>query len=218
MLTAACPHCRRRYQVRTEIVPARGIRARCPHCGALFSIVPSVDAAPSNGHAPPPVQGEPQAWDEAIPSGDEAAPVDPAPPDDQGTDLGASPVEDENIVWGEELEKARPERGVFGEVRPRVSAAGAAQDVLEAESPAPDTHTPREQARSLARALASDLLEYHSESCRIGVGEMRLVELLGRQVARSWDLYVEEVGVEFAQTTDIFQQAFNEILAGRRYF
>ena len=32
-ILTGCPHCRRRYRVKSEHVPPQGVRARCPHCG-----------------------------------------------------------------------------------------------------------------------------------------------------------------------------------------
>ena len=222
MLTAACPHCRRRYQVRAEIVPARGTRARCPHCGAVFSIVPSVTESASNGGgftdgaeitpAPTPVNGSGRGGEDSLAELGDAE-------GQTGVVNGCAPIADSGLAWGEELEQARPERGVFGEVRPRMPGTELGSSPATASPEPAMSETPREHARSLARALASDLLEYHADACRLGIRETRLIELLGRQVARSWDMYVEEMGPEFAQDTDIFQQAFNEILTdGRKYF
>ncbi len=186
-LLTACPHCRRRYRVRADIVPPRGIRARCPHCGAMFPIVPAVGPGGEGESASPPV-----------------------------------PVEQENgVEWSEALEQGRPETGVFGEVRPRpldsngVNGIPEPPEVLEK----PVAEDPHAEARSMARALAGDLVAYHPSESLEGASQGRLVELLGGQIARSWEMYVEEVGAEFAASTTHFQDAMNELLAGgRKYF
>ncbi len=69
------------------------------------------------------------------------------------------------------------------------------------------------RARRLARALISDLAAYHPERQEQGIREGRLKELFREELKRSWQEYVEQVGLEVARSTPWFREALNEILA-----
>ena len=187
MLLTACPHCRRKYRVQAGLVPAQGIRARCPHCGAVFPIVPSVSAARAPGES-------------RIPPGPQPAASGPA--------------------WTMKLEEARPAKGAIGEIRPRPpDTNGADEDRMVEEGAAGSTGEPEAHARNLARALVSDLLAYHPEACEEGARSGRLVQLLGGEIAASWELYRREVGDDVAYQAGYFREALNELLArGEDYF
>ncbi len=78
---------------------------------------------------------------------------------------------------------------------------------------------PEARARRLARALISDLAAYHPERQEIGLREGRLKELFQEELKKSWQEYVEHVGIEIARSTPYFRDALNEILArGKRVF
>ncbi len=69
------------------------------------------------------------------------------------------------------------------------------------------------RARRLARALISDLAAYHPERQEKGLREGRLKELFQDDLRKSWQQYVEQVGLEVAKNTPFFRDALNEILA-----
>jgi predicted Zn finger-like uncharacterized protein len=69
-----------------------------------------------------------------------------------------------------------------------------------------------EEPRTLARALVSDILFYNRETRDRGLAEGKVLAYLGREIARSWDVYKERVGIENAVETEFFRQAVNEIL------
>ncbi len=208
-LLTACPHCRRRYRVRTDQVPSSGIRARCPHCGAMFPIVPRLGESP----APVPVSNPPEPdVNQAGLAGPQTANGAPVP--------AAS-------IWSQDLERARPQRGAIAEVRPRPMAHNGSAEGSGPESASVTTQpalpedlvVAHDDARSLARALASDLLAYYPDAVREGASAATLMRLMSGEIAESWDLYVREVGEELAGETRYFQEALNECLVGgKEYF
>ena len=75
------------------------------------------------------------------------------------------------------------------------------------------------RARRLARALISDLAAYNPERQQQGLQEGRLKELFKDDLKKSWQEYVEQVGLEMAKGTPFFRDALNEIPAkGTRGF
>lgn len=78
---------------------------------------------------------------------------------------------------------------------------------------------PDARARRLARALVSDLVTYHPDLQERGLREGRLKELFWDEIKRSWQEYVQQVGLEMAQKTPHFRDALNEILSkGQKVF
>jgi hypothetical protein len=73
---------------------------------------------------------------------------------------------------------------------------------------------PKQKARRLARALISDMLVYHPEKRQQGIRDGTLPQLFKDEIAKSWQEYVEQVGVDMAQSTPYWTEALNEILAG----
>src|SRR5207248_3250584 len=73
---------------------------------------------------------------------------------------------------------------------------------------------PKQKARRLARALVSDLVVYHPEKRQQGLRDGTLPQLFKDEIEKSWQEYVEQVGVELAKGTSFWAEALNEILAG----
>ena len=65
----------------------------------------------------------------------------------------------------------------------------------------------------LARALVSDILVYNREARDQALADGNLLETLGPEIKKSWELYKEKVGAEVATGSDHFKNALNEILA-----
>jgi len=65
----------------------------------------------------------------------------------------------------------------------------------------------------LARALVSDILVYNRETRDSALAEGNLLEALGGEIKKSWELYKEKVTPEVANSTTYFREALNEILA-----
>ncbi len=95
-------------------------------------------------------------------------------------------------------------------------AAQAGVAVLDsAAKPAARTGGRRRKSKEemYARALVSDILVYNRETRDKALKEGNLVEALGAEIKKSWELYKEKVTPEVATSTDHFKQALNEILA-----
>ena len=76
-----------------------------------------------------------------------------------------------------------------------------------------------EKARRLARVLASDIAIYNRDKKDRGIKEGNLVAMLGYEIKKSWEVYKERVGSEFANSTPYFRDALNEMLAeGKKIF
>ena len=82
-----------------------------------------------------------------------------------------------------------------------------------------DDQAKHEKARRLARVLASDIAIYNREKRDRGIREGNLVAMLGYEIKKSWEVYKERVGAEFANSTPYFRDALNEMLAeGKKIF
>jgi hypothetical protein len=67
--------------------------------------------------------------------------------------------------------------------------------------------------------LISDLAAYYPDRQEKGLREGRLKELFQEELRKSWQEYVDQVGLEVAKSTPHFRDALNEILAkGKRVF
>ena len=73
---------------------------------------------------------------------------------------------------------------------------------------------PNAKARRLARALISDLITYFPAKRDEGIRDGTLKELFKEEIKKSFQEYSAQVGKEFADSTDHFKNALNEILAG----
>lgn len=83
----------------------------------------------------------------------------------------------------------------------------------------PEERSKHEKARRLARVLASDIAIYNREKRDRGIKDGNLVAVLGYEIKKSWDIYKERVGTEFANSTPYFREALNEMLAeGNKIF
>ncbi len=75
------------------------------------------------------------------------------------------------------------------------------------------------KARRLARALVSDILVYNREVRDRALVDGTLVQALGQEIKKSWELYKEKVDPEFASESNLFREALNDILAdGQKIF
>jgi hypothetical protein len=108
-------------------------------------------------------------------------------------------------------------------VAPAPPAAGRPMSATNAAPGATPTRTPinpflandpNAKARRLARALISDLVTYFPQKREEGLREGTLKELFREEIKKSYDEYVDQVGREFADSTQHFQDALNDILGG----
>lgn len=112
---------------------------------------------------------------------------------------------------------------VFAPPRPAPVAPAAPRPTAAPSSPAaagprrpvnPFLSTdPATKARRLARALISDLVVYHPAKRADGLRDGTLKMLFEEEIAKCWEEYTEQVGMEMATSTGYFTEALNEILA-----
>jgi hypothetical protein len=123
---------------------------------------------------------------------------------------------------------AAPRPVVFAP-RPAASAAPAAVAALSPRPAMPTpgrapinpflANDPNAKARRLARALVSDLVTYFPQRRDEGLRDGTLKDLFREEIKKSYEEFVEQVGREFADSTQHFQDALNEILAkGQKVF
>ncbi|UCC85123.1 MAG: zinc-ribbon domain-containing protein [Gemmatimonadota bacterium] len=196
-MNVSCPQCKTVFRVDPRKVPAEGVRARCSVCGGVFEVVAegkqvAVAAEPAVA-APGPAAAPPPPQPAILDT--PAAPPPPAP-----------------------------------EPAPEPVIAVPPPPPPEPPPPTPQAETPdtgepfgqpdpESRARRLARALISDVAAYHPERLEIGLREGRLKELFQEELRKSWQEYVEQVGIEVAKSTPYFRDALNEILAkGKKVF
>ena len=113
-----------------------------------------------------------------------------------------------------ETEPATPEERKPEEKRPDERIQEADSSAVKPEAPAFPFKASEEDPRNLARALVSDILFYNREKRDKGLAEGKVLACLGREIARSWELYKDRVGIQKAIGTDYFREAVNEILGG----
>jgi hypothetical protein len=78
---------------------------------------------------------------------------------------------------------------------------------------------PDARGKRLARALVSDMIVYLPRKREEGLRDGTLKELFREEIKKSYEEYVDQVGREFAESTQHFQAALNDILAdGKRLF
>ena len=78
---------------------------------------------------------------------------------------------------------------------------------------------PQERAQRLARVLVSDIIAYYPARYRESFQRGTLKEDFQDEVRKSWKEYVDQVGLELAESTPYFGEALNEILGqGQQIF
>jgi predicted Zn finger-like uncharacterized protein len=182
-MITTCTECQARYQLDDEKIPKRKIRVRCPACSGVFAL---------DGTLAKTAPVEPMAQDDLI------------------------------VSTGFEDPVARPEPPRPAAPAPAATVAPAAtrEDlsapvaVLERAEASPTTsRRRRSKEEMLARALVSDILVYNRELRDTALAEGNLLEALGAEIKKSWELYKEKVTPEVANSTNHFRDALNEILA-----
>ena len=216
-----CPQCRSMYRVDPDRVPPGGVRARCSRCGEVMAVMrPGAAPAPAlatqhvgaaaggeaaatqfrAGAVPPPAGAAPEP---VVPPAAAAAPVRPDP-------VRPEPSLDRPGQHGREEAGAPAPAASGGPPRP----AGVTRGVSRAAASDPDA-----RARRIARALVSDIVVYHKERCERSLQMGTLRTEFKEEILKSWEEYVQQVGLELARSTPYFRDALNEILAkGQKVF
>lgn len=83
----------------------------------------------------------------------------------------------------------------------------------EAATISPEEQRKQDKSRRLARALVSDILVYNRAKRDAALASGKLVQELGPEIKKSWEVYKERVTPEVANSTNHFREALNDILA-----
>ena len=83
----------------------------------------------------------------------------------------------------------------------------------EAATVSPEEQRKQDKSRRLARALVSDILVYNRAKRDAALVSGKLVQELGPEIKKSWEVYKERVTPEVANSTNHFREALNDILA-----
>jgi predicted Zn finger-like uncharacterized protein len=222
-MITTCTVCQARYRLEAAKVPPRVLRVRCPDCGGVFVLDGTAPAAPeespvaglesSYGTPAPAAEVEtpaPDTYDEAPVVEPAAAPApEPAP---------AAEAAEEPVVERDEPLPAPTETPATEAPAAAVESTSTAVATAEAEPAAP-TRRRRSKEEMLARALVSDILVYNRDLRDTALAEGNLLEALGAEIKKSWELYKEKVTPEVANSTNHVREALNEILAeGEKVF
>ncbi|MCX5800956.1 MAG: zinc-ribbon domain-containing protein [Candidatus Eisenbacteria bacterium] len=215
-----CTGCGTSYKIADEKVPETGVKVKCPKCRVVFLVRREADSEPET-------LGEKLFGKDVVRRplfgegfGEETAEIRPGGP-------GAEQAEVPGPT-GVPIDRETEEQPIGTESR-----GSEPQPEVEEKSPAPpedteeETRTPVEETvcessreatvraedpRNLARALISDVLFYNREKRDKGLAEGKVLAYLGKEIARSWELYKDRLGIENAVGTDDFREAVNDIL------
>ncbi|MBU8869465.1 MAG: zinc-ribbon domain-containing protein [Gemmatimonadales bacterium] len=224
-MITTCTHCKARYRLDGDKVPQRMIRVRCPGCSGVFHLdgkareqeLPVADP-PSDFVTGFQTGASSMSYSESTAQGSAEVPPsmdapEPAPQPITGTPLDldtASPI----TTPAEPVAPVAPVAPA-GLATPLDVPAASVAPVLSV--PAARRRRPKEEM--LARALVSDILVYNREQRDAAIAEGNLVEAMGPEIKKSWELYKEKVTPEVANTNDYFREALNDILAeGNKVF
>lgn len=78
---------------------------------------------------------------------------------------------------------------------------------------------PNARAQRIARALVSDIVAYNKDKLKTTTDAVSLRTEFREEIRKSWEEYVEQVGLDMAKGTPFFRDSLNEILAkGQKVF
>jgi len=243
-----CPDCTTRYELDDRRMPAGRIRVRCARCAYVFPIEAEAPAAAPKAPAKPEPAAQDQGFvQDAWSSGAqkkaqpqvEVAPMDTVATPDKRKTVDVEPmigIESNRIestriedpastpVAPLDLEIERPslaQRRASGAHKPAAAVEKTnTATMTQPAAPAQPAVNPEDQkAKRLARALVSDILVYNRDKRDKALAEGTLVQALGQEIKKSWELYKERVTPGVASSTNHFKDALNEILAdGQKIF
>jgi len=215
-MITTCTACQARYRLEDDKIPPRVIRVRCPACSGVFSLdgtqaavvpaapAPVIDPIAGLDTTPTPVPADP------VPAAATTAPDPVVEPEADGESAPAAAEVDESVST--DFVAAGPLDSSAADPAPETATPSAGVAVMDAE-PRPTTRRRRSKEEMLARALVSDILVYNRELRDTALAEGNLLEALGAEIKKSWELYKEKVTPEVANSTNHFREALNEILA-----
>lgn len=211
-----CATCGARYSIDENIIPPQGAKIRCRKCGGVIAVPPRVEPAPVSTTLVPPSPQQQQHQPPQQPV------VPPATPQPSTTVSGFSFFSSNAESTASPL--PTPLAPAPAPASPPARAAAIAFPLPAVATPvpeglAPEERTRHEKARRLARVLASDIAIYNREKKERGLSDGNLVAVLGYEIKKSWEIYKERVGADFANATPYFRDALNDLLAeGKKIF
>lgn len=207
-MNVRCPHCESTFRVDPERVPPAGVKARCSRCSNIFELTrqgvvsaPLVDAQPAAVGTP-------------------LTPQPPAPPAMAPAPISAvvQPPMAPPVMTPRPIPTAPPP---LATAAPPDATRVATSAAPSAKRPSFRNQDPGARAQRLARALVSDIVAYNKDKLKqtAGADPITLRAEFRDEIRKSWEEYVEQVGIELAKSTPYFRDALNEILAnGQKVF
>lgn len=220
-MNVRCPHCQSTFRVDPERVPPAGIKARCSRCSNIFQLsrdgavsvpAPAVATSPVAAAAPvtpPPIAPQPTM-----------TPQPPAPPrvvPQPAPTVVQPPVAPPPPMTPRPIPQTPPPMATV----PPPAATAPPPAAASAKRPSFRNQDPTSRAQRLARALVSDIVAYNKDKLKqvAGADAGTFRTEFREEIRKSWEEYVEQVGLELAKGTPFFRDALNEILAkGNKVF
>jgi len=199
-MNISCPHCGSRFLIDADRIPGNGVKTRCSNCSGTFVLGRQGVAASAPSRAAAEIaHGE--LVSNSTQARAEAASATTQPRAAAATSFSEALHTPASVAARSELPTSTSS-AEFG-------AAGGT---------APKRRSFREQdagarAQRIARALVSDIVAYHREKLEQTLSAGTLRTEFREEIRKSWEEYVEQVGLDIAKTTPYFRDALNEILA-----
>jgi predicted Zn finger-like uncharacterized protein len=233
-----CPGCSTRYTIDDAIIPPQGAKIRCRKCGGVIPVpAPGtalrVEPAPTASPVVPGAMPDPPVPPRVNPASPPLPPVTytspasqpvapapvPPPAAPQPGGGGFSFLAESGATPFERGATSAPAATVATQHPSPAAQASPAVSAPVPEGLPPEEKVRHEKARRLARVLASDIAIYNREKKDRGLAEGNLVAVLGYEIKKSWEIYKERVGGDFANATPYFRDALNDLLAeGKKIF
>lgn len=218
-MNVRCPSCQTVFRVDPERVPAAGIKARCAKCAAVFQLNKSgvVAAAQPAAQAITEVRTGPP-----LPP---PAPEPPAVPPPAMRTQPPPPTREPEVLPREQqplpTPAVPPSPGAPVVVPPAPLPMPPQAPVAPAAGKRPSfrNQDPQSRAQRIARALVSDIVAYNKSKLKEQMDAAHLRTEFREEIRKSWEEYVEQVGLDMAKSTPYFRDSLNEILAkGQKVF
>jgi len=201
-MITTCTECQARYQLDDARIPPRVIKVRCPSCSGVFSL----DGNQARKEEVPP---QPETFEVQSGFGDFN------PPSADESPAAAAPTVEEPVPAMDPPAARDPEPVASAAATVETSSAPVAETATAVMDAPQEKSSRRRRSKEemLARALVSDIMVYNRDLYDTAKAENNLLEALGPEIKKSWELYKEKVTPEVANSTNHFRDALNEILA-----
>lgn len=216
-MNVRCPSCQTAFRIDPDKIPAAGVKARCSKCGATFQLNRAggtdAGAGGSSGRGAGAVAGPAAAVRTAAPPPSAGAPV--------AAPAAAAPVAAPSPAPVPAARPSAPPEAapIAAATRPAPVTQPASTATAGVKRPSFRNQDPAARAQRIARALVSDIVAYNKGKLKDPLDGARLRSEFRDEIRKSWEEYVEQVGLEMARSTPYFRDSLNEILArGQKVF